>query len=324
MKKKLLGILLLSICIFTHGKTVLADTLPKEYEHDGYTYSIEGFALRVYDFELDKEEETSINTVTITKDSMFKYVSDRYSDEIVLTLEDLTYNPTYHEEVINDLNVTMIDLGVNITEEKLRSLLQDKFSSINEDKNYYVELVVKYKFKSMPDKYTTIKSLDFYKAVLLFSNIEDLNDLENINEYYYHDVRAITNSFTLNEENVQRISNFIIRSNELEYTKDITEEDAISLFSLTVLSDEEEEDQKTIIFTNVNSTKKIADGITKFLEENESGDDTDVPDNPETGTEIKVPDTAMNHSMIPMMIGILISMIGLGVIAYTIRKKSMN
>lgn len=326
MKKKGFSIiLLLFVFLWMPGFTVLADTLPKEYEHDGYTYSIEGFALRVYQFDIDTEEnghDLENNTLTITQESLLKYIEEEFIDEINLTLEDITYSPTYHEEELAEEPITMIDLGVNITKEKIKSLLQDYYSSVTDEKNYYAELVVKYKIKTLPSNYNDYDTADAYRLVMKVSYLANA-----IQSGLYDNVDAQPTG--LNKEFAQTISKFIIRSDEVEYTRDIVESDGICLYSTSAFTKEDEDDDpKYILFTNVSNTSLLARGIENFFEEygedeNDINLREDEPENPDTGV-MAIPDTAMNAPLLYTLGGTTIILVGLAIITKTLKKKTIN
>ena len=324
MKKKILSILLLSIFMFTQVVNVWADTLPKDYEHDGYTYSIESFALRVYEFDLEENaQDIENNTITIAEESLLSYLDEQFIDEIELSLEDFTYTPTYHEEVIYEEPTTVIDLGITISEEKLKSLLQEYYSSITDEKNYYVELIVKFKIKNIPTGYNDFGKNDIYRFVLkseyIIKKLESYKELNNAEAY----------PTGLNKEFHQTISKFLIRSEDLEYTRDIAETDGIALYcGLGFISETgDEANNKLILFSNVNDTKKLARGITKSLNEYmlRMNEDDPVPDNPTTGTDtVPVPDTAMNVPLLYTLGGITIAILGFSIIIKTLNKKSTS
>ncbi len=334
MKRKIITLLLIVALIFTKGMNVLADGEPTDssYEHNGYTYIIDGFELDVYqmDYEyeddVDPEDEDEVEPM-VTDESYAKYLNNQPTRVIAIPADSLTFSPTYHEETIDGKDFTVIDLGVTISEDTLKALLQTELASLTTTKDYHVNLVVNYKMSAAPNTHTKFYTLNELKETYRYFN-ELLEEKENIEEVERQEA-------ALNEANKQVISSFIVDNTEiLGYTKDAEEVEILELFSYFIFTDAEDTEENTryFMFSNVDNTTELADRITGGIESlnavingSDEEDDDDLI-NPETGTDgsqkVEVEDTLMNVPIGYFAAGVLSIAVGTIIIFYIVNKKS--
>ena len=324
MKKKVLIIGIISLILFTKGISVNADTAPNDYEHDNYSYSIEGFKLRIYEFTYQEKQKN------MDEESWDKFIHNDYVKEISIPKEEITFTPTYHEETIMDNTVTMINLDTLIFKENLDLLLEEEINSLEEGKDIYVELLVNYKMKTAPAIYHSFFSRNVFKEI--YKDYENGVDLEEIGK----------DSISLEEENSQIINAFFIdKEDGVLYTKDVNEVDVEDLFTILIFSKEgledekqeeleesaisyqsvgieEEEEEKIVMFTNISDTKRLAERFTARYKAVSA-----TEENPDTGVQtVNVEDTAVNSSL-SKIAGVILVIIG-SIFMVQINKKDIK
>lgn len=330
MKKNIIKILVFTFLIlgFTnvHAEEVPVKNLPKDFksqETGGYEYTIEGFDLRVYSTKVVNDSEMD--------EAFDKYLAETPDKTIPLTFDDLSINPESKETTINEIPSTIVDLNLNLTQEKLKNYLKTEYESATPSKAFLVELVVKYKLTKQKIDTTYKYKIDFVR-----------NFVKLFEEGKYN-----PESFELNTTLTQTLNILLVRydnntkQNIVEYYTEATEENKIAAYILNYLDfsnqniSEQGSENKTS--SNIFMLHNI-DNIDYILESlQESNDDKkddaqDAIDNikdkipgTETGTntkqEVAVGNTAATIPSYFYIISIIMVITGIGIIGYTVVKE---
>ena len=97
---------------------------------------------------------------------MMKYVSGEPTRVISLSPSDITPNIKYQVDKFDDVNTLFIDLNHNLTKEKLETLLQQEIAATTKEKQYIVDLCVKYTLTKIPEKYQFFYNYDVTRQLL--------------------------------------------------------------------------------------------------------------------------------------------------------------
>ncbi len=345
MKNKIIALLMLSVLLLTNCFNVYAEGEQNVFTHDGYKYSIEGFRLKVYEMQLEKDED---GEYVSNEESSYKLIFDIPSHIIEIPTDQITYTPTYHNEKIQGTNVTMINLSTSLTEAKLKTLLAGELADTSETKGYLVNLVVDYKILEAPSKYTKIQTqnylIDSAREEYLEEHPGGLQKVVNpANEDTPKDGDGIDSINTIppveeieNEEtNVelllpvkaeeiqigsvseQIINTFGLRKDKADTGFTMNSDKATIEFSLaTTTFTNDNAESLIIMFTNIDDTAKLAANFTELLNK--------VSEDPYTGTTVKVDDTAMDVPKALWIGGFVSMVLGASVIFFVTKKQGMR
>ena len=219
MKNKMIKItLLLLIGLFYTNNVYAEENWPQIINAGDYKLSIEGIKLKVYPIdENTKEERTKTNedgstTTYTTSPEIEKYLSGEATKTIDVELPEITFNPTVKNDTLNEVPGAFIGLNLNISKEKIESLLTEEYNSVTESKQYLIELVAQTKIIEVPDGVTSIEKNSIMKSLMsMFSSSETTTTI-NLNETT--DIAMNTISIGVNSENGQKIIKYIDEDEE--------------------------------------------------------------------------------------------------------------
>lgn len=138
--------------------------------NDENQFTVKGISLNIY----EENEETK------NEDSE-KYFNEQPLKTINIPLEDIEISPTYKEDKVFGNPTLYINLNYNLTEEKLRSYLQEQIESVTEEKSYIVDIMLNYSLDSYPSEYTKFYRYQFLRG--LVNGFENIFGDENVNPY---------------------------------------------------------------------------------------------------------------------------------------------
>lgn len=314
-KKKyqfLLSIVIGGFLLFTnvYAEESSISELPKEYNSSEFTYTIEGFEIRIYDGSNDKEGNS-------------KYFSKK---EVLYTIPvtdtTLTINPQELISSMSRVNGTFIDLNLSIDKEKFESLVKSKVSSLNNDDCYICELIVKYKLSKVPTGYkfmNHINTLDFIWSIFTggSSGIEGVN--LNTSTYQILNIGSLTTEngvlkFSLDEEASKDESGVTESVAVLDYVYFSQTEE----IELTNNSDSTQ--SYIFMFHNLDHIEKLLQSYNQIYQDT-SNQLEDLADHGKNQNQtVKVADTAFDVSKILLGIGCLIMVMGITIITLSIKK----
>ena len=321
MKKKI-SLLVLGLLLLMRGLNVYADTIPHDYEHNNYSYSINSFALRVYEFIYDGNDE-------MTDESWSDFINDQFVREVEIPASTVVVTPSYHSETVQGVSVEMINLDLQMTA-GLETLLQTELADTDPTKVYYAEIVAYYTLKGAPEGYDRFFKTNVYKEVEKATMANNWVVPDNL------DLSQASKPINLNESNAQVINAFFVRDGDVEYTRAVEYMIVEDTFSFVTMYNTTTEETKYIMFSNVDDTAALAEAITDYYTGSSTTDPTNptnpttdptTPTNPQTGTDtttkqtVEVPNTAMDVPKAVWIGGILSIVVGASVVLFVTRKQ---
>lgn len=324
MKKNRIVVLLLSLIIL--GNTISVKAEPSEdgtYTHGDYKIKINGIKLNVYKMEKDP---------TSSDDSVLEEDNENFMNKIPtrtynLESTDYTINPDIKDTKMSEIDTLLINLNLNITNEKLKTILQQELSETTENLYYVTDIVASYQLIQYPDKFNHFYDINLFRdldlAFVSSSKPKEVTITEEQNQVFN---MIVTN---INEETDEK---------ELIYETKWTEENNLSLFILNYLALSTEEitswtakPQKIIMFHSLTNM----DDLISSLSEAQNGDDNNddgVLINPSTSMEtddnknqvIKTPNTALETPTYMYIISISCIIIGLGTMGVAFYREKRN
>lgn len=314
MKKKALFVLLIiTLMISTINVNAEEAAWPKIFTNGEYEYSIEGIILNLY--EVSKSDSSHDEGMPITTANFLNDVPTR---TIEINADGYTINPEYKERKIGMADGMVIDINLNITKEKLESLLQSELAT-TDTKKYLVELAVKYKFNEMPEIYTHTYKVNLFKSLIniMLNSGDNLKPI-NMKEINYQVVNLMTidkNDETGAKEltvdlNPGRDSEFAI--NIINYQE---------LFEKAATSSEEVPSY-VIMFSNSDNMDSILDSLEEVEEEEKNEQAEKIGQNDEE--VVKVEDTALSSQIYLYAASLISLLLGSILVIVTIESKKQK
>jgi len=315
MKKKFL---LLIVVLLFGVINVHAAEVPKVVNYGDFSYSIEGIELDIYDV-VDTDETTNSDE---TDNFLENYIYNRPQDTITLDMSEFTLNPVVKEEKIEDYNYYFIDLNIDLTEEKLVSLLSDQLNSVNENIGYYIAINVKYKILSYPRQYVKIQDYNILRTFFnLFSDdkVNDIIDPTKINE---QTINIVGISYDKNAQ-----------APRIDYEEDITEDNGLETMVANFHSYMAEGDgtggvleNREVMFHNLDNQELLISKVRESIENNFNQNDYTDPitsTNNDTTQVVKVDNTAQNKPLQQLLLAVLSILIGSAAVFTVMVKKQL-
>ena len=288
MKKKALFVLLIiTLMISTINVNAEEAAWPKSFTNGEYQYSIEGIILNLYEVSESDSDDDEEGMPTTTAN----FLNDVPTRTIEINADGYTINPEYKERKIGMANGMVIDINLNITKEKLESLLQAELAT-TDTKEYFVELAVKYKFTEMPAKYTHAYKVNLFKSLIkrMISSDDNLNPI-NMKEINYQVVNLMTIEKN-DETGVKALTLDLNPGRESDFAMNVVNYQA--LFERAATSSEELPSY-AIMFSNNDNMDSILDSLEEVEEEEKNEQAEKIGQNDEE--VVKVEDTALSSQI---------------------------
>ena len=303
-----------------------------DFTTDKFNYTVEGVTLKIYKMDSSKTttvtETTEYGTSTVSKnEDSIAYANAIPTKTISLNKENYSINPELKNDKLGNTNVSFINLNLNITQEKLESLLQEEIESATDDINYIVEVVLNYKITNYPEKYK------------YFLNLNTMHMLMSALTSMTGEQISYTPETSL-DGSLSQVINIAIINKESENTEaklyfDSELNDGNNLisyiFNPLILSEEEielntsdidmtnPEKSEYLMFYNVSNIQYLIDNYNKVAEQSNEEAKDQVKD-----LEVPVPNTALNKSIVWTMTGIISLLTGIMVIMYAKKMKQLR
>ena len=342
MKKKLLILFMIILTVFIfNSKNVYADdpeaAWPKSFTGEDFDYTIEGVVLKIYKIDNSKtttttttDDDGNTSTVTTNEDSL-AYIKGNPTSTISLNANDFTIEPELSKEKLQDTNVAFIDLNLNLTKEQLSTILADELESTTKDISFMFEVVVNYKLDRYPTKYTHF--FNFNMLRLLMGTFGSMVTSDDIDYDGSVDINT-TISQVINYGEIKQDENGQV---QFAYFTEINDENGLAsyIFNPLILSEEEinlvvsNENQNDptksqyLLFHSVDNIQYLIDNINK-VEETTEEEAKDTVKDTISEQEVEVPNTAMNHSLVWIMVGIVTFLSGIMIILYTLKMRQFR
>ncbi|MCI8459925.1 MAG: hypothetical protein HFE81_00880 [Bacilli bacterium] len=322
MKNKIILLGILVIGIFSGVIAVNAEeptteekkTWPATLTYEDYEFSIDGIDLRIYKLNSDNEktttetDENGLTTTITTSEDAIKYIKDEPTKVINLTPADYTISPEYKEDKINGYSTIFIDLNLNITKEKLETLLSEELNQVSDKITYITELVVNYKLTKVNDRYK------------YFKNVNTIKEMMNL---FMPDIGRGKGVTGINMANSQVFNIAFLgldgeKNKSLGFESTLSEESDNSVYLLNYLAlssremnnESAEEIEQLVMFHNVDNIEYLIENFKK-IEDNAKDEIKNSTENPVDDAQVvKVDNTAMEvpkyvyiMSIISMVLG---------------------
>ncbi len=319
----------------TGGETTPA--WPKEFQttDSNFQYIIEGISLDIYQNDKDSEKitteyntDTTHSTITYTKDEE-NYINKVKIKTIELSPSEYSISPVYKKDTYLLMpEVLYIDINLNLTKEKIESLVTEQIENTTDRKSYIIDVTVKYQLKNYPEKYGYGYRIDYMREFMSIGIEHTVPTLAKNTTYSQVLNRAVTK---FNEETNQK---------SLDYSQNFNEDNLILISDLSMLSetaidnkivlneDEAQESYSKTIGIMFHDTNNI-DELINYSKEAINSDDNDshIPTNPITSNQpleiVKAEDTALSPSMYIYIVGGLLLIVGLGLFGKVLFKKDI-
>lgn len=306
--KKIYKILILIFVILMQinvnaEESVPITSLPKQYSYDGYEFTIEGFELRVYEIAENNAEGEDNKW-------MENYANNEPDITIPITDGTITISPTMTSSELHEFPTSLVDLNLNLTNEKIKELLNDKGLTPTLEKSYFSEIVVKYKLTTSKIESAHMYNVSTFRTLVNFISGSEWRDEVSLNTTISQPINVALYSYNSETNN-----------SDLVYETTITEENDIGLFILNYLglsidemSDTNDSINDILMFHSIDNIDYLIDNL------NDIEDDADdvlnhptVPSNPDK--ENQVVEVGNTLSTIPKYFYIIsIIMITLGIL----------
>lgn len=297
MKNKMIKItLLLLICLFYTNNVYAKENWPQIINAEDYKLSIEGIKLKVYPIdENNKEERTQTNedgstTTYTTSPEIEKYLSGEATKIIDIEPEGLDFFTTVKYETINESPSAFIGLNLNISKERIESLLTEEYNSVTETKQYIIELVAQTKIIEVPDGVTSIEKNSIMKSLMTIFSPSENNTTINLNETT--DIAMNTLAIGVNSETGQKSFNYIDEDEEqMVYYLDMITFNYGENSQMISIHNYREEQIDTVIETLKNLSEGTMDDPENDIVNDIIGDNTNPNTNNSNTQEVKVVNT---------------------------------
>ena len=317
----------------TEGEETTSTSWALDYTTDRFNYTIEGVTLKIYKIDDSKTttetKTTETGTEKITKNpDTLAYVNGIATKTIELKKEDYTLNPELKTDKLGKMNTSFINLNLDLTKEKLETLLQEEIDSTTDDINYMVEVVLNYKITKYPENYKHFLNLNTMHF-LMGSIMGIIGE-----EVTYTPETSIDNSLS-------QVINFAIikkdtesTSGKLYYDTELSDENNVVayIYNPLILSEEEikmeissdsdmanTDKSEYLLFHNVNNIQYLIDNINNIEKQANEEAEEQVKD-----LEVQVPNTALNRSIVWSMLGIVTLLTGIMLIMYAKKMKQFR
>lgn len=308
---------------------------PKEFTHGDYTFTINDIVLNVYKMELTTGDDGESTT---DEESMNAYINETPTRTITLDPTQFTINLTYEEAKFFKRDASYIDLGLNLTEEKIRELLSAEIAATTESKGYIVDVVVKYEVSEYPDKYEYVYPRSFMREQMKsFMNIGNVTEGTVVRDIPLAD---------MSEEQSQVFAGAMLQKDQetdevkLTYDTEISDNSSAAAFAYNGLLfmereyGSEENDEYALVFHNVDNV----DALIADIEEIEELLDFDFWstdwsalfsglewsfEGTEATQNVAVPNTAKNFPMQLYIFSVIVMLSGLAIIIRQLYKEKM-
>ncbi len=338
MMKKYILLLILPLLLFVTIPNVYADgddaPWPKVFQitDENLQYLIEGISLDIYQTDKNSEqitvevnEGTSHGTITMSKDEQ-NYINKVKTKTIELSPTEFSISPVYKKDLFLDIPSTLyIDIDLNLTKEKLQTLLAEEIQNTTADKHYIIDVNVKYQLQNYPEAYGYAYQLDYLRELVGAGLSHTLPTLTKNTSYTQAINRAVT---SINEQTNEK---------SLDYEPNYNgTSDVLLIADLVVLSknkiekagelDGDNADKVLgIMFHDMNNVDELIAAM-KSSETPTTNPTTDPGNNPITSYQpnevVKAEDTAAFASYYIYIIGGLFLIIGVGLFSKILFKKN--
>ena len=301
-----------------------------DYTTNDYDYTIEGVVLKIYKLDSNNTVTSTNNdngttsTVTTNEDSI-AYINGVPTKTVNLAKSDYTINPELSKNKLGEINTSFVDLKLDLTKEKLESILEEEINSTTKDISYIIEISLKYKITRYPEKYR------------YFLNINSLRFL--ISAFGSPEI-TYTPETNINETLSQVLNIVIIEKKDensetkLTFETELNKDNNISsyIFNPLILSEEEidfassnndlikPDKAEYLLFHNISNIQFLIDNY-NTIENDTNNEAQDTIKDTIKDLEVEVPNTSKNKSIVIAMIGTIITLTGVILIAYTIRMR---
>lgn len=294
--------------------------------NDENQFTVKGISLNIY----EENEETK------NEDSE-KYFNEQPLKTINIPLEDIEISPTYKEDKVFGNPTLYINLNYNLTEEKLRSYLQEQIESVTEEKSYIVDIMLNYSLDSYPSEYTKFYRYQFLRG--LVNGFENIFGDENVNPYSdmeinpSNDITQLLNSCLIEKKDDNVALTYYNSAEQLAAKDSLGQAINYLIESKTELKSGDSSFDKLILFHNLSDEEYFINQI----KEQSAEENIDTPSsenfslNPKTDISdektkddnqiVKVDNTSANKSSIIIFLSIFMIIIGVIVIISTISIK---
>lgn len=321
-KSRIIVLIFLSLFIIGNTICVKADTpVDETYTHGEYKFKINGIKLNVYKMEEDP---------TLSDGGIKEEDNENFSNKIPfrtynLESTDYTINPEIKDTTISGLDTLLIDLNLNITDEKLRTILQQELSETTDNMNYMIDLVVRYQLTEYPEKYTYFYDMNAIRDLDLSFTNESGPKETTITEEQNQVFNLI--AITINEETNEK---------EIIYETEWTAENNLALYNMNYLALSSEKitnwttkPQKIMMFHSLSNMDEL---ISTLAEVEQDDENEGALINPSTSMEtsgnknevIKTPNTAIEPPKILYIISISCIVMGLGTMGVALYREKRN
>lgn len=335
MKNKiiLIGIMIIGIIFGTinvHAEEITPQantSWPVTLTYNDYGYTIEGVELRVYRFNSDNtktetKEENGITTTITTSEESIKYINDEPTKVINLSPTDYTINPEYKEDKLNNYSAIFIKLNLNITQEKLETLLKEELNQVTDKISYITEIVVNYKLTKAPETYKYFKNINTIKelARLFIPDVEQKDNLSGIN---------ITNSQVFN---IALLTLDESGNKKLNFESTLSKNSDSAIYSLNYLAlsskeikieAENDEIEQMIMFHNYDNIEFLIENFKKIEDDAEDTIKNSTSTNTDNAQVVNVDNTAAEVQKYVYVMSIISIMLGSISIVLVLNKKKI-
>ena len=305
------------------GDTEVTPSWPKDItvgDDSNFSFTIEGFTLKVYPENGDIEEDENGKPIKIvSEEDRNNYIEGNASRTINLLSKDYKIDLSYQEDVLYKVPTIFIDLGLSLTEENLKDILQKEINDATPTLSYLVELEVNYKLTEYPEKYTHIENTNFMRSILTLASSGSPDEIKN----------TVNTSQTLSQVvNIIEIAKLSEDSEtQLKFGKTLSEDDNFGLYILNPLSFYEEDADEdsfanfSVLFHNVDNIEYLIDNAA-YIEENAEEEilEGETKATPQKNQVVQVDNTAKNIETLQYFLALLLIVIGICIITHSVTK----
>lgn len=307
----------------TSSTAISVSALPKEYSAGEFSYIIDSLEILVYDASEDEDGNS-------------KLFNREVLDKISVTDPSIMLDPKFITSEMSGTPGTFVHLNLNIDSAKFEELVRTKIPSIEDNDNYYFELVVNYHFSKITN---TTYPYPFHVNVLdmmigIFTGngngITKISPTDTVTS-------QVINSAGLRKENGVEIFSL---DQSTESSSDATSGDSstssqsMALMDYVIFSSKEEltldsensenaTDGYIFMFHNLDDIENI---LANYDQEQSNGQIEDWIDaeNQEESLVVDVPNTNLDISKLIYINGTLLTLIGGAIIILAIKNKKKN
>lgn len=310
---------------------------PLDFSLEDFNIKIEGVELRVY--QLDSTKTTTTTTTnddgttstTTTNEDSIAYINGTPTKTITLNAEEYTMEPEGSNDKLGDINTTFIDLKLNLTEDKIRSLLSEEMDNTTKDISYIVEVVLNYRITEYPDRFKYFMNVNMMRLLMgLFGSMTNSGITYTPTVSMDDTISQVINIAAIQKENEDS-------DVELYYETELNDSnDIVSyIYNPLVFSEEEinmslstedtVDSTKTqyLLFHNVSNIQYLIDNFKK-VEDETTEEAKDTVKEAVTDLEVNVPNTSQTKNILLVMISIVLLMSGSMMILYVLKIKEFR